>query len=69
MKNLLAKKIEKGILEPGDDVAVILEAQEFGVGVITARRAFRALVAEERLIPPPREREGRTGWRRGTLRV
>lgn len=53
LKNLLAKKIEEGILEPGDDVAVTLEAQEFGVTPSTAQKAFRALVAEGKLIPPP----------------
>jgi DNA-binding GntR family transcriptional regulator len=52
LKNLLAAQMEDGILEPGDEVAVTLEAQDFGINQRTARKALRALVAEGRLIPP-----------------
>jgi DNA-binding GntR family transcriptional regulator len=52
LKNLLARQIEQGILEPGDEVAVTHEAQDFGVAPVSARKAFRALVEEGKLISP-----------------
>jgi hypothetical protein len=52
LKNELARQIELGILEPGDEVAVTLEAQDFGITRPIARKAFRALVEEGKLISP-----------------
>lgn len=52
LKNLLAVEIEKGILEPGDEVSLTLEAKDFGVNLRTAQKALRALAEEGKLIPP-----------------
>lgn len=66
LKSLLSRQIEDGILEPGDEVALRLEAQDFGISPDRALRAFRALVEEGKLIPPqgvakPYTVAGRTG--------
>jgi len=50
---LIANEIETDILEPGDEVSVVLEAEYFGIARKTAIKAFRALVAEGKLIAPP----------------
>ena len=52
LKNVLARQIEQGILEPGDEVALTLEARDFGVMPQTAMKAFRALVEDGKLVPP-----------------
>lgn len=52
LKNVMAHQIEQGILEPGDEVALTLEARDFGVTPQTAMKAFRALVEDGKLVPP-----------------
>jgi hypothetical protein len=46
LKFLLAWEIEQGILEPGDEVALTLEARDFWLSAGRAQLAFRALVDE-----------------------
>jgi DNA-binding GntR family transcriptional regulator len=53
LKCFLAQQIDEGILEPGDTVALSFEARDFGVSHVTALKAFRALVKEGKLLPPP----------------
>lgn len=48
----LTKQIEAGVLEPGDEVPLVLEAHDFGVNRFTARKAFNELVKEGKLLPP-----------------
>lgn len=52
LKHELARQIELGILEPGDEVALTLEAQDFGVTPQIAKKSFRALVEEGKLVSP-----------------
>ena len=52
LNHMMAHQIEQGILEPGDEVALTLEAQDFGVTPQTAMKAFRALVEDGKLISP-----------------
>jgi DNA-binding GntR family transcriptional regulator len=55
LKNELLRMIEAGVLEPGDDVAITLECQGFGIRYENGKKAFDALVAEgwlERTGPP-----------------
>ena len=54
LKNELAREIDLGILDPGEEVAVALEAQDFGITRLTAGKAFHALVEEGKLISPQR---------------
>jgi DNA-binding GntR family transcriptional regulator len=48
----LSMRIQEGILEPGDEVALTLEARDFGVSWRTALKAFRALVDDGKLVAP-----------------
>jgi DNA-binding GntR family transcriptional regulator len=50
---LLAKQIETGVLEPGDQVAVSLTAADFAIAPRVARKAFAVLVEQGLLITPP----------------
>ena len=50
---VLAKQIETGVLEPGDQVALSLTAADFGVVPRVARKAFAVLVEQGLLIVPP----------------
>jgi hypothetical protein len=52
LKNLLARQIADRVLEPGDQVVLYLEAQDFGINQRSALKAFRALVGEGKLPPP-----------------
>jgi DNA-binding GntR family transcriptional regulator len=52
LKNELLRLIESRILEPGDEVAIVYESRDFGVALKTGEKAFHALVAEGKLIPP-----------------
>jgi DNA-binding GntR family transcriptional regulator len=46
VKNGMIREIVAGVLEPGDEVWVIYEAEDYGVERKTAAKAFRALVDE-----------------------
>jgi hypothetical protein len=52
-KNELIKMMDAGVLEPGDEVCISLEAADFGITQHPAERAFRALVREGKLLPSP----------------
>jgi DNA-binding GntR family transcriptional regulator len=52
LRHSLIMRIQEGILEPGDEVGLYLEAADFGVGWPTALKAFRALVDDGKLLPP-----------------
>ena len=54
LKNQIITEIESGILEPGDEVTVKYEAQDFKVSPQTAAKAFKALVEEGWLLPEVR---------------
>jgi DNA-binding transcriptional regulator YhcF (GntR family) len=53
LKNDLARQIELGILEPGDEVWVAYAAKDAGVSLPTATKALQALVKEGKLEPSP----------------
>jgi DNA-binding transcriptional regulator YhcF (GntR family) len=57
----LAKQIETGVLEPGDEVVIIHEATDHGVTHKVARRAILALVDEGALLST-RRGDGRLGF-------
>lgn len=48
----LIRQIEAGVLEPGDEVSIVIEARDFGLSYRPARRAFDSLVSEGWLLPP-----------------
>jgi DNA-binding GntR family transcriptional regulator len=51
-KCLIAWQIAEGILEPGDEVSIVRESEDFGISQVPAQKAFRALVAEALLLAP-----------------
>jgi DNA-binding transcriptional regulator YhcF (GntR family) len=51
LKNDLARQIELGILEPGDEVWVAYTAKDAGVSLGTAAKALQALAKEGKLEP------------------
>jgi hypothetical protein len=52
VKNSLVKQIKTGVLEPGDEVWLMLEAEDQGVSHSTAMKAFHVLVNEGMLESP-----------------
>jgi DNA-binding GntR family transcriptional regulator len=55
-KALVSQQITDGVLEPGDEIQVVLEAADFGVHWTAVAKALRALADEGMLIPPPGRR-------------
>jgi hypothetical protein len=51
-KCLIAWQVSEGILEPGDEVPVYLEAVDFGINQRSAMKAARVLVTEGVLLAP-----------------
>jgi hypothetical protein len=57
----LARQLQAGVLERGDEVVIAIEAADHGVTHRTARRAVLALVEEGKLISQ-RRTDGRLGF-------